>query len=151
MKKVFKGKGKIGNKDANIIGNYLYKLAEERNKELQPREIVDIAQDKKSVLHKYFTWDDSKAAQEYRIWEARQLLASVVEVRIINNKNKEVRSFWNIKSSDNERAYITFDVMTSNGDYLDQILDDVLEEMDRCRDVINMFKDYRRKLSLKGR
>jgi|GEM_PF-2332404 len=147
MKKVFKGKGKIGNKDANIIGNYLYKLSDNGKRELQPRDIVQEAEDENNVLHKYFTWDDTKAAEEYRIWQARQLIASVIEVRIVDNKNREVRSFWNVKSDDN-RGYITYDVMTSNIDYIDQLLDDVVNELGVCQDTIKMFQSYKRKLSL---
>jgi len=147
MKKVLKGKGKIGNKDANIIGNYLYKLSDNGKRELQPRDIVQEAEDENNVLHKYFTWDDTKAAEEYRIWQARQLIASVIEVRIVDNKNREVRSFWNVKSDDN-RGYITYDVMTSNIDYIDQLLDDVVNELGVCQDTIKMFQSYKRKLSL---
>lgn len=148
MKKVFKGKGKIGNKDATVIGNYLYKLSKEGEVILQARDVVEVARDEKNILHKYFTWDDNKAAEEYRIWQARQLIASVVEVRIVDHKNREVRSFWNIKSEDEERAYVTYDVMTSNEDYIEQLLTEIQEEMKRCMQAIDMLKIHRRKLAL---
>lgn len=34
-----------------------------------------------SELHKCFTWDDNKASELYRLYEARQLVKSIIEVK----------------------------------------------------------------------
>lgn len=53
----------------------------ERIKEKTPQNLVDYAaKHPKSELHKCFTWDDTKAANEYRKNEARQVLRLLVFV-----------------------------------------------------------------------
>ena len=39
--------------------------------------VVDAARAKSSPLHDYFTWDDSRAAERYRLIEAGRLIATV--------------------------------------------------------------------------
>lgn len=47
------------------------------NKELlNPADVVAWAtKNKTSALHSCFTWDDAEAGKEYRLWEARRLIA----------------------------------------------------------------------------
>ena len=40
-----------------------------------PEAVVAAARDPGSPLHEHFTWDDSKAAESWRIVEARKLIA----------------------------------------------------------------------------
>ena len=41
---------------------------------ISPRKVVDFARDPGSALHKRFEWDDSKAAEDYRLWQARKVI-----------------------------------------------------------------------------
>jgi len=41
---------------------------------LKPEDVVERARDEENVLHSQFTWDDGVAADQYRLWEARQLI-----------------------------------------------------------------------------
>lgn len=51
----------------------------EKIKEKTPQNIVDYAQSHpKSELYKCFTWDDTKAANEWRKYEARQVVRLLV-------------------------------------------------------------------------
>jgi len=45
---------------------------------LRPEDVVKYASNPKTALHECFTWDDSEAAREYRLWQARQLIGMVV-------------------------------------------------------------------------
>lgn len=57
--------------------------------ELQPHAIVAYAKaHKKSALHKKFNWNVSKAAHEYWLWQARQIIR--VHVEIIDNGDGEL-------------------------------------------------------------
>lgn len=44
---------------------------------LRPKAVVDAAREKSSPLHRYFEWDNTRAAEAYRIWQARQLIVVV--------------------------------------------------------------------------
>jgi hypothetical protein len=44
---------------------------------LTPRNVVDAARDPANPLHRRFEWDDSVAAERYRLAQARQLIQTV--------------------------------------------------------------------------
>lgn len=57
------------------VGEELLKLGDE----ITPAAVVDAARkNKKSELHKCFEWDDSKAAEKYRLDQARYMLRMIV-------------------------------------------------------------------------
>lgn len=59
------------NGDAETVKHEIEGLGEE----VRPRDILDYARSHPdSELHKCFTWDDGKAAEKYRLWEARQVV-----------------------------------------------------------------------------
>lgn len=61
--------------------------------ELTPEIVVETARNKKSVLHKFFTWDDTKAARNFRLLEASMLIRSV-RVRVsIDDESFRTRAF----------------------------------------------------------
>ena len=53
---------------------------------VKPEQIVKAAEDERSELHKCFTWDDSAAANKWRLYEARQIVC-----QLIIEENKEER------------------------------------------------------------
>jgi|TARA_Y100000310_G_scaffold223798_1_gene225671 hypothetical protein len=56
-------------------------LAEIREKGLlRAEDVVAYAQDEDTLLHERFEWDDTVAAHQHRLWQARQL---IVEVTIV--------------------------------------------------------------------
>jgi len=62
------------------------KLADElatlaKSGRLSPKKVVAWAKAHSgSALHGYFQWDDSRAAHQYRLWQARELIVSVEAV-----------------------------------------------------------------------
>lgn len=42
---------------------------------LHPEHVIEHAKDPGSSLHDYFEWDDTKAAREHRMWQARHLIS----------------------------------------------------------------------------
>jgi hypothetical protein len=71
---------------------------------IHPKSVVNRARPEDSPLHSQFCWNDGKAAEEYRVWQARQLIASV---KIAWTRNPEgdrvvsVRAYYN---QDDERG-----------------------------------------------
>lgn len=47
---------------------------------LKPEAVVDVARDTENPLHKHFTWDDTEAARERRLDQARQIIRLMVVV-----------------------------------------------------------------------
>lgn len=53
-------------------------------------DVVMAARDPKSPLHSRFTWDDSEAAHQWRLQQARQLISVCVTVSEHTQKNERV-------------------------------------------------------------
>lgn len=65
-------------KKNDVLVKELKKIkAKNKNHILKPEDVLEHAEYEDSPLHKYFCWDDTKAAKEYRLWQARQLVATV--------------------------------------------------------------------------
>lgn len=45
---------------------------------LRPVDVVEFARDPQTALHARFEWDDSRAAHEYRLWQAREVIRVTV-------------------------------------------------------------------------
>lgn len=50
---------------------------ERDNGRLAPVDVVEAARDPASPLHSHFTWDDTEAAEKYRLMQARTLIRTV--------------------------------------------------------------------------
>lgn len=60
------------------VGKELETIRKRNGGKLHTEKVVDAARPDDAVLHPAFTWDDEVAAEEYRKWEARQLIRVVV-------------------------------------------------------------------------
>lgn len=58
---------------------------------LEPPEVVEYARNNpQSELHKGFEWDDSKAAEQYRLQQARQIIYNIRIIQVEDNVNVDV-------------------------------------------------------------
>ena len=53
---------------------------------LRPENVVETARPPGSALHSFFTWDDSEAAEKWRLEEARTLIRTVTIVQVNSQK-----------------------------------------------------------------
>lgn len=103
-------KGSSGAEDespqAQLVGERLAAIEREHG-QLKAGHVVDDARSQNSVLHKYFEWDDTKAAHGYRLVQARQLIAKVCVKRIDDAEVKvPTRAFVNlIPAPDADKTY----------------------------------------------
>lgn len=63
--------------DPQKIGEALAKIAADGNGELTPRAVVEIARNPRHIMHRHFEWDDQKAAEAYRVDQARLVIRSI--------------------------------------------------------------------------
>lgn len=86
MKQYFaKSSPRFTNADAQVIGPVLGSLAERGP--VTARDVVEAAHSTNSPLHKYFEWDDAKAADLHRIGVAREMVKTV-RVRIVSSGDR---------------------------------------------------------------
>ena len=67
-----------------------------------PSAVVNYARNPDTALHSHFTWDDGAAAQQHRLWQARQVLRVYVKLAVADNKTVSVRAFVSLPSSRNQ-------------------------------------------------
>jgi hypothetical protein len=72
--------------DANIVGNHIEMLRAQSKGELTPQDVLDDAKHSNSPLHSFFEWDDSAAAQHFRLNQARGLIRAVVAIYTHDDK-----------------------------------------------------------------
>lgn len=97
---------------------------------IKPADVVDFARDENTALHACFTWDDSEAAQQYRLLEARNILRVYVTTEASDTSS--VRAF----------VSLTTDRTKEGGGYrsiADVMSDDALREQ-MLRDAFAQFK-----------
>lgn len=109
--------------DAQTVGEHLEQI-KARAKMLTPEIVLEDARKKKSPLHQFFEWDDSKAAEQHRLHQAGHLIRSVqvtfIDVEPPEERQieidtipavpacapKPVRAFLPVKSDNGERSYV---------------------------------------------
>jgi len=108
---------------------------------LKPESVVEHASNPESALHGQFTWDDSKAAHEYRIWQARRLIN--VCVTILPTVNKEFRAFVSLESDRKQKGggyRCTVDVL-GDDEMRAELLTQALSELRRIRRQYETLKE----------
>ena len=97
---------------------------------LAPRRVVDWARaHRSSALHSCFQWDDSRAAEQYRLWQARELIVSV-EVTYSDGKRRQVYVSPIKGRAHGEGYHRLVDVM-SDGERRALFLSQALDELER--------------------
>jgi hypothetical protein len=113
----------------------LQRVAAEHGGELKAADVVDAARPETSPLHDSFEWDDSEAAEQYRLWQARQLIRVTVQMLGAGEDAVLSRVFVSL-TTDRTRAgggyRVMLDVLGDEGQRR-QMLSDALEEMKRFR------------------
>lgn len=87
--------------------------AEEAWKELHgngekrtPQEIVDIARNPDSVIHNYFQWDDTIAAEEFRKEQAAKMERSFVLTKVVDDGEKVEKKVYRLVEVDSSRTSV---------------------------------------------
>lgn len=117
-------------KKAQVYGTVLEKI-KERDNGIVPQVVVNEARDKTSPLHDYFDWDDTKAAEKYRVEQARNLI-SHLDVVINYETGKTQKAFFNVSIPDNggtKVVYVDVERALTDKDLRKQVLQNALEEL----------------------
>jgi hypothetical protein len=117
----------------------LKRIAKENGGLLKPEIVVREARPRSSPLHSRFTWNDTKAAQEYRLWQARQLIRVVVEV--IDGIKGSHEVFVSLTSDRKASGYRVMTDVLSNAQMRAMMLQDALDELEMFRDKYRRLKE----------
>lgn len=82
--------------ESDAILDALRGIARKHRGLIRPQHVVEEARHKDSPLHSKFTWDNKKAADEHRLWQARELIAQYWIV--VEPSNEPIRMFVSLSS-----------------------------------------------------
>lgn len=137
-------------KKAATIDNELERIYR-RDGEVSPESILESARSPKSPLHQYFEWDDSLAAERYRLEQARQmimrskLIVQLVEARKKPPTNVTVRKF--LPTGQKTRKFKMRPEVLSDDDARAALIDDHIKRLIAwCRAIpdVKELKELRR-------
>jgi hypothetical protein len=119
----------------------LRRIAEQYDGKLRPSDVIKAARPVSSPLHDQFQWDDTEAAREYRLWQARQLIRVTVEYIGAGEEKTLTRVFVSLTSDREQGGYrVTADVY-SNPSRRRELLNDALEELKRVERKYSHLKE----------
>jgi hypothetical protein len=110
-----------------------------------PRTVLEYAQENQSSeLHSCFEWDDAKAAGNWRLEQAGQVLRSIAIKRVVYESTGDVQKSYCVRAYENvdnegQRQYIPLKVALSNNDFSEQVQNNIKQAITDLRDK---GKDY---------
>ena len=111
--------------------NKCYEEIKEIGDEVKPEQVLDRARDASSELHKCFDWDDSSAADKYRLFQARNVINHLIVVTHEIEEEKEPVQFRVMLKNDNAResGYKQTLVMVRDEDEYKKMLEQAYREL----------------------
>lgn len=94
---------------------------------LTAKKVLEFARPKYSPLHQYFEWDDSVAAEKYRLLQARRIIISI-EVEIEGIKYRKYTTPVFIEET-GQRSYVDISIARKSPEIWNQILQIALDEI----------------------
>ena len=117
--------------DVTAIGRHLESLAGPDG-ELNPEEVVKDAERFDSPLHNEFEWDDTEAAKQHRLFQARRLTKSFEVVWMEEEVEVQTVGFVSLEE-DVDASYRTSREVLTNAQLRLQWKDQALRELRRWR------------------
>lgn len=109
---------------------------------LRAEDVVTAATPPESPLHSYFEWDDSTAAQEYRLVQARRLIREAVEYIDIDGSTQLIPIYCSLKIDREEDGggYRNLRDVLAVPAYRDQLLETALDDLRHFQSRYEQFK-----------
>lgn len=124
---------------AQEIGEALEDLRTEDG-DLYPKDVVEAARDPQSPLHGEFEWDDTKAAQKYRLHQARYMIRAINVTYIEKEVEIETYSYVSLDGP-KDAPYTDIRKVMTVEDKRERFIDQALRELRSWRSRYAHFKE----------
>lgn len=119
--------------EAQAAGEELERIRTFNNGRLESRMVVEAARPEDSPLHPAFEWDDVKAAEAWRVEQARHLIRVIeVVVEKADGGHAPTRAFVSVVR-DTDRSYTSTAHALTDLDLRRQVLDSAWQELEAWR------------------
>lgn len=108
--------------DPQPIGTRIEQIRVARGGDFKDADVLDDARNPQSPLHQVFEWDNSEAGEQYRLYQARVLVASIVSAPLTNSSSTEpVRVFVSVRQN-HSKSYRTLSEVLSDDQLREKFL-----------------------------
>lgn len=119
----------------------LESIRKKHNGILRAKDVVNFAKNPKTELHQKFEWNNTKAAYEYRLEQARKLIR--VHVEVLQNDNRPFRAYVSL-DSDRQKpggGYRTTVDVLKHKNRREELLAEIIQELERIRVKYQHFEE----------
>lgn len=109
--------------DPNKVGRELEEIRREsEDGRLTPEAVVERAKDRRSELHSMFEWDDKRAAERFRLSQARTIIHSIRVLKNTGGAQQVQRLYVHVRKDESaERGYVTIRQASSDEELARQV------------------------------
>jgi hypothetical protein len=128
-----------GIKQAQALGHVLENLGEH----VTPEQVVDAARPAKSPIHSMFEWNDTAAAEQHRLWQARQHISHLEIVVRTESGDLETRAYHSVvivTGDDKQRGYSHMVDIRKSTDLSDQVIAKAFRELEGWKERYAEYK-----------
>jgi len=128
--------------DPQAVGEALQAIRDEKGSLTAPL-VVEAATPEDNLLHRYFEWDDQKAATRWRLEQAGQIIRSVVVATTPNGEDlaQPVRAFCHVVIEE-DSSYESVQAVMIDPDLRLQVLDEVAKDLATTRRKLESLKEF---------
>lgn len=139
----------------SIIIAELKEIARRHGGALRPAEVVAFAANPKTALHGRFEWDNTEAAEKWRLHQARNIIRVCIETNPA--LKKKFRIFVSlVPDRQDGEGYKSLDLVMKSANSREQLLADALAELETFRqkyatlkELAGIFREIKR-IKVKG-
>ena len=129
-----------------VVATELGKIYE-REGTLTPTTVLEEAREETHPLHSFFTWDNTAAAESYRLIQAQYLIRSVKITIVEETKKITFRKYVNIRTEDEDSdSYSPWGKFSKFVDVKDAVADDDMHKV-LFESALSELRSFRRKYS----
>lgn len=136
-------RGSHGEVDAKVAAKELERI-QKKHGTLVAEVVVREAKKNKSPIHDCFEWDDTAAAAQHRLSQARYIIRSieVVYTPADDTEPLRVRAFHSVFNEEQENEYVTIKQARKDSNLWQQVLDQATKEIKSWRVKYRDLKEF---------
>ena len=128
---------------AQVAGEEIERIRANSGKEyIEAEDLLEASREDTAPLHSCFEWDDDRAAEKYRLWQARQIISNITVVtETVNTVPQPVRAFVSIADYKDKGKFIQIQKALENNEYRAQILKNALAELQTFKHKYSVYSE----------
>jgi hypothetical protein len=126
--------------DREVIRTTLESVRMANGGKLRPADVVASSQPEDAALHPCFTWDDAVAAEQHRLWEARELIR---EVTVVINERR-TPAYYSVPQSEPSQAasyYVPAELLIESPDEFQMALEMLLQKFESAKRALEDLRE----------